>query len=210
LDEWCDLQRELASLSERQVSVRGLNTADEGRLAELIKDLNCKAFKLLALRSNERLLIQDFVHLHLQLNKGKVTHDTMRAPTQGELQSYLVVLRDNLDAFLSTSRGLHHKIEAVTGRESAFLSIALERTAEPVPPRTVETGDETAVTLLKLRDRLRQKHSQWLYFDRSLKIYDRRALYQFKPMQRLHWTRRQAVLDADEIIAEAASHVENA
>jgi len=58
-----------------------------------------------------------------------------------------------------------------------------------------------------LRERLRRKHSQWVYFDRSLKIYDRArgVFYQFKPMQRIHWTRRQAVLDSDEIIAETVS-----
>ena len=32
-------------------------------------------------------------------------------------------------------------------------------------------------------------------------VYERGILYQFKPLQRLHWTRRQAVLDADDIIA---------
>ncbi len=67
-------------------------------------------------------------------------------------------------------------------------------------------ADHPAARSLKtIRDRLRKRHSQWVYFDRALKVYDRGVLYQFKPMQRLHWTRRQAVLDADDIIAETLS-----
>ena len=62
-----------------------------------------------------------------------------------------------------------------------------------------------ARSLRTLRERLRHKHSQWVYFNRSLTIYDRGVLYRFKPMQRLHWTRRQAILDSDEIIAETVS-----
>ena len=66
--------------------------------------------------------------------------------------------------------------------------------------------DDPATRSLKtIRDRLRKQHSQWVYFDRALKVYDRGVLYQFKPMQRLQWTRRQAVLDADDIIAETLS-----
>ncbi|HTD65330.1 MAG TPA: hypothetical protein VK846_02215 [Candidatus Limnocylindria bacterium] len=206
--EWNEIHREVVSLSTKRFEPLGRSDAEEQRFTELLAVLNSKVFKVLRIRAADRWLIEDFVHLHLQLNKGKVTQDAMRAPTPGELQTYLSVLRDSLDGFLSANRGVRHKLETVTARESAFISVALQRTSEPVIPRVIPADDTTASALLKIRDRLRQKHSQWLYFDRSLKIYDGKALYQFKPMQRLHWTRRQAVLDADEIIAEAASHSE--
>jgi hypothetical protein len=41
-----------------------------------------------------------------------------------------------------------------------------------------------------------------LYFERSLKIYQDGAMYFFKPLEAIHWTRRQAILDAGEIVAE--------
>jgi hypothetical protein len=210
LRELSAAQRELASLSEIRFSIEGWSDRQQGRFSTLLQVVNAKVFELLALRPSERLLIEDFVRLNMQLRQGMITKEVMRPPDEQDLHAYLLTLRENLDAFLSASRGLRHKIEAVTSRESAFLSIALQRIAEPVAPRIIAAGDETAAALLRIRDRLRQKHSQWLYFDRSLKVYDRGVLYQFKPMQRLHWTRRQAVLDADEVIAEAASHGESA
>jgi hypothetical protein len=44
-----------------------------------------------------------------------------------------------------------------------------------------------------------------MYFNRNLRIYDQDqdTIYCFKPMQTLHWTERQAILDASEVIAEA-------
>jgi hypothetical protein len=208
--EWNEIHRELTSLSTKRFEPHGWSDAEEQRFTELLAALNSKVFKALRVRDSDRWLIEDFVHLHLQLNKGKVTQDAMRAPTPGELQTYLTALRDNLDGFLSAVRGVRHKLEVITAKESAFISVALQRTSDPVKPRVISAEDTTASALLKIRDGLRQKHSQWLYFDRSLKIYDGKVLYQFKPMQRLHWTRRQALLDADEIIAEAASDGGNA
>jgi hypothetical protein len=72
-----------------------------------------------------------------------------------------------------------------------------------IEPLTLAADQPTSQNLRKMRDDLRSRHSQWVYFDRGLKVYSRGVLYQFKPLQRLHWTRRQAVLDADDIIAES-------
>jgi len=203
LADWSNLQRELAALSVKQFTdTLSLQSNSDDRLAALISELNARVFKLLALRTHERWLIDDFVHLNLQLNKGKVSRETMRVPTPDELRLYLTTLRDCLDSFLSSSQGFRHRIEAVTGGESALFSVSLKRTSAPVPPSVFAADQSEARTLLKIRDRLRRKHSQWVYFDRSLKIYDRGVLYQFKPMQRIHWSRRQAILDADEIIAK--------
>ncbi len=49
---------------------------------------------------------------------------------------------------------------------------------------------------------IEQAHRQWLYFDRNLFLYRNEAAFVLKPMQRLWWTRSQALADADELIAE--------
>jgi hypothetical protein len=85
-----------------------------------------------------------------------------------------------------------------------MLSVGAVKSSTAIAPRIHDESESTSKDLATIRDRLRSKHSQWVYFDRALKIYDAKhgILFQFKPLQRLHWTRRQAVLDADEIIAE--------
>ena len=202
LADWSNLQRELAELSDKQFTATLCLQSDLDRFKSLISDINSRVFRLLGLCPNEHWLVHDFVHLNLELNKGKVTREAMRVPTPDELRLYLTTLRDCLDSYLTSSQGFRHKIEAVTAGEYALFSVSLQRTSTPVPPSVFAADHAKARALLEIRDRLRRKHSQWVYFDRSLKVYDRGVLYQFKPMQRIHWSRRQAILDADEIIAE--------
>ncbi|MBN1508335.1 MAG: N-6 DNA methylase [Sedimentisphaerales bacterium] len=205
--EWNTVYRELVSLSERKFTPMGWHASCERRFSDLLSEVNTRVFRLLGIRSSERLLVEDFVHVNLELNKGKVTREAMRPPTNDEQELYLGTLRDCLDAFVSPHRGIRHRIEVVHDKESAFLSVSLQKASAPVEPAVFSADRAGARTLLALRERLRHKHSQWVYFDRSLRSYDRArgVLYQFKPMQRLHWTRRQAVLDSDEIIAETVS-----
>lgn len=68
--------------------------------------------------------------------------------------------------------------------------------------RILNGSSRAASQLLSLPARLQEQRSQWLYFQRNLRIYQGRKTYVFKPMQRFHWTRSQAYEDASEIIAE--------
>lgn len=205
--DWNVIHRELTALSQRKFAPMGWDDSSKRRFSNLLSEVNSRVFKLLGIRPSERLLVEDFVHNNLELNKGKVTREAMRPPTEEEQELYLETLRDCLDGFLSPRRGVRHKIEAIRDDRSTFFSISLQRVSTAIKPMILLAGHEAARTLLTLRERLRHKHRQWVYFDRSLKIYDRGrgVLYHFKPMQRLHWTRRQAVLDSDEIIAETVA-----
>lgn len=204
LTEWASLQRELAtgSVGENEELTSDQNTSH--RRVSLIAELNERVFKLLGMRPVERWLVEDFVQLHIALNKGKVTDDVRRAPTDDDRQTYLLALRQCLDGFLTVERGLRHKLEVLADRESALLSVSLVKSKTSIEPVVINADNPASRNLKTIRDRLRSKHSQWVYFDRNLKVYDPKhgVLYQFKPLQRLHWTRRQAVLDADDIIAE--------
>ncbi len=207
IGDWSGIHRELVALSQKKFAPMGWDDSDNQRFSGLLSDMNSRVFKLLGLRPSERLLIEDLVHKNLELNKGKVTRATMRPPTNKEQELYFETLRDCLDGFLSPRRGVRHKIEAIHDGESALFSVSLQQAPAPVGPVIFPADHGGARTLLTLREGLRRKHSQWVYFDRNLKIYDRGrgVLYQFKPMQQLHWTRRQAILDSDEIIAETVS-----
>jgi hypothetical protein len=208
LQYWGRLQQELAAASPQASSgTQDLTSLRTTLLNELVKTLDESVFRLLRLRKTERWLVEDFVQLHMQLNQGKFTPEVSRAPTTDERLLYLTSLRECLDDFFAADRGLRHKLEVLTDRESALLAVSLVRSKTAVEPVVINADDPASRDLKTIRDRLRTKHSQWVYFDRNLKVYDpqRGVLYQFKPQQRLHWTRRQAVLDADDIIAETLS-----
>ena len=67
----------------------------------------------------------------------------------------------------------------------------------------VQPGDEaTSADFRRAQELARQKRGQWLYFQRNLRIYEGSRVLLLKPLERLHWLRSQALLDADTIIAE--------
>jgi len=201
--EWLELHQQLTALSEKRFAILGWNDLDEQRFGKLLAEVNTRVFRLLGLRPVERWLVEDFVRMNLELNKGKVTAEAMREPSPDEVVLYFKTLRDGLDGFLPAAQGLRHKVEALTAPGGAFFSIAARRTNEAIAP-AITADAAAAAPLRQMRDRLRARHSQWVYFDRGLNRYEPKSgvFYQFKPMHRLHWTRRQAVLDAGEIIAE--------
>ncbi len=202
--DWSSLQQELATTLEPVVEDPFYSLMNSSSKDALTSDLNDRVYKLIGLRKVERWLVEDFVHLHMKLNKGKVANEVMRMPTDEELRVYLFALRECLDAFLSTERGLRHGVEVLADSKYSMLRVALIKSKISIAPVIVKADDPASRSLKTIRDQLRSQHSQWIYFDRSLKVYEPQTgvLYLFKPLQRLHWTRRQAVLDADEIIAE--------
>jgi restriction-modification enzyme MmeI-like protein len=203
--EWSAIYDELALLTDKSFDESGLNDSQIVRRKNLLDDLNARVFSLLGLRSTERFLVEDFVRFNMNLRQGAVPPDSINAPTVDHIRVYVNTLRDCLDDFLSANRRLRHKIEVVTNEEAGFLSISVQRASKPLLPLISTNREDTSKEMLSIRDALRKEHSQWIYFDRKLKVYYGDVLYQFKPMQRLHWTRRQAVLDSDDIISDTIS-----
>jgi hypothetical protein len=200
IDAWAELQRKLESASRRRFA-NDIADSDDN-MVTLLAELNDRVYRLLELKKSERWLVEDFVNLQMALTKGKATRAVLRQPTNDERLTYLLALRDCLDSFLTIEPKPRHKIEVLSDRDSAMLAVSLVQSRVAVDP-VINIADASASQNLKvIRDRLRSRHSQWVYFDRALKVYERGVLYHFKPLQRLHWTRRRAVLDADDIIAE--------
>jgi hypothetical protein len=202
LKEWENIQRSLSLLSQQKFSGMGWQLGDKETFESLLATMNSKVFDLLQLRSSERILVQDFVHLHFELMSGKISTELTRQPKPAEMKEYFTTLRSALDDFISEDQNIHHKIEAIHDDKSAMFSVSIVTERQPIPVNILD-GDNNDINSLKvIRESLRRRHSQWIYFNRGLKVYEKGTLYQFKPMQRLHWSRRQAILDADEIISE--------
>lgn len=205
LQEWAQLQQSLASASSTlQAGPLGSDTPNaDAELARLVDQMNALVLDVLDLRESERMLIHDLVNVRMKLVHGKVTSALARPPSNSEMHTYLGVLAQELNTFLQNQPGLWHEVAAVLDRDSAMVSIDLRRGPKgEAKPTVVHAGHPTARQFEKVRKDLRQRHGQWIYFDRGLRVYEGSRTYLFKPMQRLHWTRTQALLDAGEVIAE--------
>ena len=179
----------------------------EERRSALIEEMNREVDELLGLRDFEVELVRDLLHVRLRLNDGMVNEEILAPPSVQIMTTYLAELRAELDAFVQGERGLRHEITAVYGDLSAMVSISLRTGAtRRFRPRILRADEPTAKEFAATRERLRRQHSsQWLYFDRELRVYDGTDTYLFKPMQQMLWTKSRALIDAGEVIAETLS-----
>jgi hypothetical protein len=111
---------------------------------------------------------------------------------------------DDLDSFIGATSNARHHADILVGGGQGLIAVRRapgDRRAEPV--RILNASDENALRFAEARARLTQQRSQWLYFNRNLRVYDGAEIYILKPLQHLHWTRTQAIQDAGEIIADS-------
>ena len=205
MNEWADLRDTLADMSQAVLTpplAVKRDGADDRNLTEKIGELNDRVYQLLGLREADRILVQDFIAVTMQCVQGKVTKEVLLAPSEPTMQLYLQRLKHELDAFIDGDPEMQHEIIIRHDIRYAMLAIRLTRTAARQLPLIRAADEETSDEFARIHERLQQRHSQWMYFNRNLRIYDHDTLYCFKPMQALHWTQRQAILDAGEVIAE--------
>jgi hypothetical protein len=166
---------------------------DDGQDA-MIEELNRRVSDALGLDEGDRALVEDLVRIRVALNDGKIGRDAMNPALKKELQSYAEWLKREFDG---QSDGEIHSVTVLHDDHSGF--VAIEPAKDRGSIRVVGTDVESTRTLARTREQLREEHAQWVYFDRSLRLHDGKKTYLFKPIQRMHWTRTRALLDAADI-----------
>ncbi len=226
LTEWRDIHKALVQswpskrkkVNRQQFPLFGDDAGDlpgdeeeiDSKVATLYDQLNNLVYKSLNIKANERYLIEDLVDVKMQLIDGKVTKDALRNPTPAEIGDYTTVLQDELDAFLGNDEGLRHRCSVLHDDISGMVQIELVEAASiQLRPAAQQVSAATARELAKARQELRRDYGQWLYFDRNLRVYKGNRTFILKPFQRVHWLRSQALIDADEIIAETLDATEH-
>jgi hypothetical protein len=176
-------------------------------IVRLENELNEMVNEALRLRESDTWLVSDLVHVRRRLIQGKVDPVAVGSPSSEDIRSYCQVLKRELDSFMEVATDDRHMAEVIHEREHAMIVV---QRAPARPPRDsirlVPADAEEAKSLRDIRKYLLEKHSQWLYFERALRRYKKETntTYIFKPMQRLHWLKSQALIDAGEIIADTA------
>jgi hypothetical protein len=172
-------------------------------LCAILKDLNELASGALRLDIRQRAAVRDLVHIRLALVDGKVGQAATRAPSRAEIESYARMLQMELDDFLGDDVNARHRIQILCGQQSGMVEIEPVRNTVAAQPITIFEAEKTvAGQFERARTLLRRERSQWVYFDRNLRIYEGAKTYLFKPMRRMHWAESQAMIDASEVIAD--------
>ncbi|MEK6705681.1 MAG: hypothetical protein AABZ06_07820, partial [Bdellovibrionota bacterium] len=183
--------------SRRKSSFSSLDT--------LLMQMNNKVYDLLGIGDKkERWLIEDMLNVRLKLNDGRVAKEATAPANKKEITDFARIFRDELDVFLDhTGKGKVHEVKVLYGDNSVVMIIDHLKYPAMGNPIVEEVKDARIREELDgLEERLGEERRQWMYFRRCLRVYEGRRTYIFKPRQRLYWLKSQALVEADEFIAE--------
>jgi hypothetical protein len=177
-------------------------------IAAAVRTLNDAVFRVLRLREVDRILIEDFVRCRQFGSKGKAREETAGVPSEEDLESYAIVLAQELDSYFEDDQNYRHRVTIAFDANSHMGMVEIEsqlNSVRRIRPIVATAGETVSQGLANARGRVRAERPQWLYFERDLRLYEGRRIYLTKPLQRVHWLRSQALLDADSIIRDVTA-----
>ena len=160
-------------------------------------------FDIFNIPDDIRLLVTEFVHVRLLLDKPSALNAVTRKPSEPELLNYARELRDELDSFAADHA--HHGITITYSPDliECLIEITNSDTPVVVDTNSVRSGDLTSsLVLSELSENLREQISQWAYVQRGLRLFDGPRIHLYKSPRFIDWTRTQAMNDAGDIIEE--------
>lgn len=169
--------------------------------SEVKRLLDQRVARVLGIPASVALVVGEFFRVRYQLNKGKNPPALRHRPDEAELILYATRLRDDLDGFLANQT--HHRVAVRHSGRGIAVSVTLTDRPQAIPIEVVPANGEEAETLNTLLAAAEHKHCQWVYVRRSVRLLDGDTIHLVKPPRRLEWTETQAMLDADDVIAEA-------
>ncbi len=169
--------------------------------SELQKKLDDEVARVLNLPQKLLRLAQDFVETKLPLDAGVQARENLtRAPDLLSLREYAQTFRDELDGFAGGKR--YYFVSITQGLSFTECMIEIRYEQEPIEPRVTRTTSDESGSFYKLQEHLKEHHSQAVYIQRGLKVFDGPRVYIYKPSRLIDWTRTQALNDATDLIGE--------
>ncbi|MCX6704587.1 MAG: hypothetical protein NTZ07_04065, partial [Candidatus Woesebacteria bacterium] len=217
LSEWAKLHDEIVEADKKILASRnnvdnlwGTPTNDAvtnqnsptSKLDKLLKQMNEKVYQLLGINDRQHWLIEDMLNVRIKLNNGNIAKEAISQATEDEIKSFARIFQEELDLFFDeTGKKKTHKIKVHYTDNTAVMIIEHLQSHEEEEPEILEVRNDKTEQIF---DRLKttQHKGQWIYYNRCLKIYEGRKTYIFKPRQRLYWLKSQALVEADDFLAE--------
>jgi len=199
-------QQNINDLAQLQKRLARLEEFTNTSVTELQQILDDSVQNLLSIPENIGVIAREFVSIRLQLNQGKSIVPATAPPSEEFLQNYGLHLRDKLDAFTEGSR-LRHRVGLTYSKQLIVCSVEFvpSVTSTEVEVTVEKAQGDLSLFLNYIQEKAKQQFSQWVYVQRSLRIFENSRVYICKSPRLLDWTRTQALNDSDDIIAEILS-----
>jgi len=197
------LVAELSKLQKRLEYLEKFTNTSDVQLQQLLDDA---IEELLSIPKNVGITTREFISIRLQLNQGKSVVPATAPPDREHLHEYGLHLRDELDAFTEGS-GLRHKVGLTYSKQLIVCSVEFVRSevSTSINVSVEKAQGDLSLFLSYIQEKAKQRFSQWVYVQRSLRIFEDSRVYICKSPRLIDWTRTQALNDADDVIAEILS-----
>ncbi len=197
------LVTELSKLQKRLEYLEKLTNTSDVQLQKLLDDA---VEELLSIPNNVGIITREFISTRLQLNQGKSVVPATAPPNEEHLQEYGLYLRNELDAFTEGS-GLWHKVELTYSKQLIVCSVEFLRSDSftSIDVTVKKAQGDLSLFLNYIQEKAKQEVNQWVYVQRSLRIFEKSRVYICKPPRLIDWTKTQALNDSDDIISEILS-----
>ncbi len=194
---------ELSQLQKRLADLEEFTNTPDTSLQQLLDDT---VEEILSIPKNIGIVAREFISIRLQLDNGKSIVPATAPPIEENLQNYALHLRDELDSFTEGS-GLRHRVELTYSKQLIVCSVEFVHSdASTSLDVTVEKAQGDLSSFLNdIQEKAKQRFSQWVYVQRSLRIFEDSRVYICKSPRLIDWTRTQALNDSDDIISEILS-----
>jgi hypothetical protein len=160
--------------------------------------------RIIGISNNLGILCRDFLKIRLSINEGNSKGIAVQLPKSKDLLSYGNILKDELDRFVEGS-GVRHKISLIYSSQLIICTIKIISSDNLQSVDVEQSQQESSSLLAYIQEKTKQRFSQWIYVQRSLRIFESSKIHICKSPRLIDWTRTQAMNDADDIIAEILS-----
>lgn len=190
IQKLAEIHRELGKAESRQ-------STDRAKLQEL---LDSKVERLFGVPKNISVLAKDLLQIRLGLNKGKSRGHAVEHPEVNELRDYGNTLRKELDDF--TQPDIQHKVSLSYSSDLIVCTIELVRDENEGGVSVEKAPKTSGLVLNEISKLLTEQYSQWVYVKRRLVVLQKSKIHLCKAPRLIEWSKSQALLDSDDIIAE--------
>lgn len=169
--------------------------------------LNEQMMHILQVPESITTLVNEFMELHSKLVGGGTREAVQRVqqrPDQEALQAYAQQLTNDLDGFLNSDK-THHRVTIERSPDLICCTVEFVSSDHSFTPVVKEASSLNGHTFTRLQQALKNEFSQWVYAQRSLRMFGPSSVSLYKVSQLINWTRTQAMNDADDMISEILS-----
>lgn len=185
----------------------------DSQIQAVEKEIDEILLKALNLSVRDRILITDTLDYAVDLFQEGEKSVAYKRTTSTDIEKYAKQLCTDLNDVLKYSGGTTNVsaivYETAVNSPLALVSITFSKKQRNVLVEKVDYSSKLSVILKQIDDYSYEKHSESIYFRKTIKYFDEDTIFILKPNEKRFWSRSSAMNDADETVFEVINSENN-